>query len=769
MCNLRKIHALILCASILLCANFKAVASGSEDEKNLLKTLTTSGNDTTKINALIKLAVFYVDKPGEDEQDMKQAISFASQAKTLSDKVRYAKGLGSYYLLLSKVNKERGKRDQSRQYAQKAIKIFQASSKLTMELADANLELSNSYDLSSESEVENKILFYSRGVDLLRRVAPNSIKFADAVKFLGDLYNVREDDVKAVLYLKEALAVYNRIGYQKIQDIYSLLGAVLNHMGNTSEGIRYLLLASRTAEKFADSSATVVTLYNRMGNVYNGMNQLENSSNAYQKSLALAEHNKDNDAVLLVASNLSWAYIRMNKPQKAISVLNNALKSCPPTDTARYIILNTTLIEAYLKLNKPKVAYEYYLSIKDIVKEFYTYDFLQANYYNAATKLFLAVRDFDNMSASLDKYRIASIKTNSIRDLGGVELMSFKLDSARGKPWMAIEHFKKFKLLSDSLNLRNHNKELARFQTEFESEKKDLDIKDKAEDIRNLKNEGFLQQRALKGERTSRNLLIGGVILLFMLLGLAYSRYRLKREANAELEKKQIAINDQNDSLRSLLYEREWLLKEIHHRVKNNLQIIISLLDSQSVFLTDDGALNVIRESQHRMSCISLVHQKLYQDDNLSGIEMKDYISELIVSMKDSFGIGPDIRFIQEVEHLMLDVSQAVPLGLILNESITNAIKYAFENTKDGVITIKLNTVDGMIDLLIGDNGCGLPADFDISHINSLGMSLIYGLTKQLGGHLMLTDGPGLRISIKIPRLKILKENQLKVEIEEVA
>jgi two-component sensor histidine kinase len=733
----------------------RAYSYHSDDEKDLLKALRLASHDTARVKAMIRLADYYVNKPGEDAGDLLLAADYAIKANYVSKKSSYLWGKGAYFIVSARIAREKGKREESREYSIQAINIFNTNSRYALQLAEANLELSNSYNLSSDAEVANKIRYYEHGINLLRTAAPNSIKLADALKFLGDLYNVKDDNQRSVALLRESLKIYNANKYGKVQDIYSLLGAVLSSMGNTREGIKYLLLASKTADLYRDSSSTVVTIYNRMGTVYNGMNQLENSGKAFKKSLFLAERNKDKDGILFVSSNLSWVYIRLNQPSKAIAVLTKALKSCSPTDTAQRIDLNTTLMEAYLKTNQVQDALECYKRTRNVVKKFYTYDFLQVNYYNASAKLFLALKDYDKLSSTLDSFKVASNKTKSIRDLAAVE----QLDSALGKPWQAMAHFKKFKLLSDSLNVRNHDRQLARFQAEFDSDKKDLEIVSKAKDIDLLKNQAALQERALGSERTSRNLLIGGMVLLAMLLGLGYNRYVIKRNANLELEKKQMSINEQNLSLRQLLVEREWLLKEIHHRVKNNLQIIISLLDSQSVFLTDNSALDIIRESQHRMNCISLVHQKLYQDDNLSGIEMRNYIYELIEYIKDSFGTGSAIAFATQVDHLVLDVSQAVPLGLILNESITNSLKYAFAGSDNCTVTVNLKVTGDFIDLSIGDNGCGLPHDFDVSSCRSLGMSLIYGLTKQLGGELDLSNNNGLLISITIPKLKILNEN----------
>ena len=198
-----------------------------------------------------------------------------------------------------------------------------------------------------------------------------------------------------------------------------------------------------------------------------------------------------------------------------------------------------------------------------------------------------------------------------------------------------------------------------------------------------------------------------------------------------------------------LLNEKEWLMKEIHHRVKNNLQIVISLLSTQSNFLDNDVAYKAIRESQHRMQSISLIHQKLYQSENLALVNINAYITDLVTYLHDSFDTGTHITFDINVAGMELDVTRAVPLGLILNEAITNAIKYAFPNGREGVIRISLTENGaGTCILKIQDNGIGMPAATNTGKSRSLGMSLMRGLSKQLGGSLTIETREGLAIII---------------------
>ena len=225
---------------------------------------------------------------------------------------------------------------------------------------------------------------------------------------------------------------------------------------------------------------------------------------------------------------------------------------------------------------------------------------------------------------------------------------------------------------------------------------------------------------------------------------------------NEALEAQQFEINQKNESLQRLvrekdhlLIEKEWLLKEIHHRVKNNFHIVASLLEIQSSYLKNKEALSAIKDSQHRIHSMSIIHQKLYQSETLSTIHMPDYIYELVEYLRESYSIRENIGFSLQIENIELNHASAITLGLILNEAITNAIKYAFTKTHDKRICISLSHIsDSQILLSIADNGRGLPVDFGSKIGASMGMELLRGLTDDLGGSLSIEANEGTHIKV---------------------
>jgi two-component sensor histidine kinase len=272
---------------------------------------------------------------------------------------------------------------------------------------------------------------------------------------------------------------------------------------------------------------------------------------------------------------------------------------------------------------------------------------------------------------------------------------------------------------------------------------------------------------------------------------LLYNRYRLKQRSNrllqvqqhqlqlqhAELQTQQHTLQAQHEELQSqqeiinhknelleqvvkekdhlltgqerLLAEKERLLKEIHHRVKNNLQIVMSLLNSQAASLQDKAALSAIQESGHRVQAMALIHQKLYQSDGIAKIHMRAYLQEILAYLHDSYELSSPVRFQVQVEDIELDVVQAVPLGLIINEALTNAFKYAFPDGRPGTVSLSLvRLAPATYQLTIADDGVGLPQNFDPSQSRSLGMTLLHGFSGQLGGELSLVNQDGLSITL---------------------
>ncbi len=206
------------------------------------------------------------------------------------------------------------------------------------------------------------------------------------------------------------------------------------------------------------------------------------------------------------------------------------------------------------------------------------------------------------------------------------------------------------------------------------------------------------------------------------------------------------------EHIKSSLHEKEVLLKEIHHRVKNNMQVITSLLSLQSKSIQDEQALSVFQDSQNRVKSMALIHETLYQSKDLSRINFAEYLQKLVAHVSRSYRIRPEaVKIKVDVDDVSLPIDSAVPCGLIINELASNSLKYAFPADRRGEINITFTRTDAHYLLKVSDTGVGLPPGFDPEKGKSLGMKLVRMLASQLCGELAFRNGAGTTFEIRFP------------------
>ena len=212
------------------------------------------------------------------------------------------------------------------------------------------------------------------------------------------------------------------------------------------------------------------------------------------------------------------------------------------------------------------------------------------------------------------------------------------------------------------------------------------------------------------------------------------------------------AENEIKDSLR----EKEALLKEIHHRVKNNMQIISSLLSLQSRYIKDKESFGVFKESQNRVKSMAMIHERLYNSKGLAKIDFTEYINDLVSDLFSSYGVDNDIKVEMDTDSIFLNVDTSIPCGLIINELVTNSLKYAFKNVNNAEnrIYIKLHRKNKNILLVVGDNGIGLPEDLDLEHSETLGLRLVKTLADQLNGTIEVRSTFGTEFRINFEQIE---------------
>lgn len=299
-----------------------------------------------------------------------------------------------------------------------------------------------------------------------------------------------------------------------------------------------------------------------------------------------------------------------------------------------------------------------------------------------------------------------------------------------GNEKKALEYESTHRIFQDSFynrRIRSLESELA---IKYETEKKDETIADQDAMI--------VQQQKIQWLSWG----IGG-LMTFLLAGL-YFTFQKNKKTNALLV-------DKNELIEKRNADNELLLKEIHHRVKNNLQTISSLLNLQSASISDPFALEAVQESKNRVQSMALIHQKLYQGEELAAVEMKDYFRTMSETMLDSFGRkAENVHLSIQMEEMELDVDRAIPIGLITNELLTNSLKYAFVENENCMIEISLKKEnENQLCLRIADNGKGIPKNANANLGTGFGGRLIQLLTLQLGGKMQQWKEGGVATEIR--------------------
>jgi two-component sensor histidine kinase len=273
-------------------------------------------------------------------------------------------------------------------------------------------------------------------------------------------------------------------------------------------------------------------------------------------------------------------------------------------------------------------------------------------------------------------------------------------------------------------------------------------ILDQKNEISLLKMESKKDQAELNSQRQQLYFTIGFSVLLVLILFILLINYKNKTKLNRVLRDKNQEIKNRGLQLESALYEKSLMLKEMHHRVKNNLQLVQSLLRLQSAEISDTRVAIAFEESINRLTSMSLIHQNLYQQEKLKHIEFKSYLESLLEQLKGSFkNSEKQIKLELEAEELNLSIDNSVPVGLIVNELISNSFQHGFENKISGTIKVSIEKNESQVSLNVSDNGNGLNQDFSLEN-KSFGTTLIKMLVEQIQGKITFHNENGAHFNI---------------------
>lgn len=680
--------------------------------------------DSTRILALLKLGNGYLARnfSPEKERLMDTAIDIFEHAIRLSDTLQLESFRTRSMALKGVAYCVKGNKAAGEKLLLEAADIYHRRGDLNME-ADTWLHMAKNVNKRNEA-------FFAKAISVYQQ-AHNKEKEVRARLYLADFlyrsnkYRLSEQELLRTLDLLQAK------DSNQLANVYFFLSMNNRYLGSYEKALSYATKCVEYASGNKDAW-NISSYYGERALVYDEMNRAQESSEWYRKTLyTRIEQQGDPVMIFRTAGLLIRQLVILKKSRAALALMDSLVAKAPPKTDYEKAIVAQNFAYCFDGLKRYAAAEQNFLAA---IAHFKSTDpgFEVISIVNMdAGRFYLHHGQFAKAHRYLDT-ALAYRFDDRLVDQMELYHMLFTADSATGNYVAAIKNLERFQFLNDSIYNERKSRQIEELTIKYETGKKE-------QSIRLLEKEKRIQQAELTKAQNTKRWILGVSILLMVIIGLLVNSSRLKQRAQKQIEKK-------NASLQQLLKEKEWLVREIHHRVKNNFHIVMGLLHTQAAYLQSKEAIAAISESRQRIQAMSLVHQKLYQSENMSAINMADYIHELIDYLKDSFHTSTRIQFKLDIEAVQLDVSHCVPLGLILNEAVTNAIKHACAS----LITIVLkSTLNGQIILSIKDNGIGLPAEFEQTKLVSMGMKLMRGLGDDLEAALQINSNKGTEIRLE--------------------
>lgn len=713
----------------------------------LQEELHNSHADTARIRILVELGKYQLYKAGEAKADLDSSQHYLQAAAQLSDSLGQQVWKHEIKSLVMVLTMERGDSAGGRKIYNHLIEECRRTNDKATEAATLfRMGIWERVRFGSYTKVLHA---YARSMQLYKELHDtlNEIKMQKEIAWmhLTEGKNQLAEDM-----LLEILERYKAAGYKKLHYTYNLLSVASRVKGDNDKALLYAIASVESMQATKDT-LSAASFYGDLARIYEDVGNHKESIKYFQRSLdTWRQEGLPNFAMFFAASKVVREMISQGHAREALELINRLQSEVPPITLIQHAIIAQTRAHCYEALRQYPLAEKYYLSalhkFQEADMDFEGSQQLQQH----IGRFYLSRGDYQRAGTFLRKALSYYPQKNAVSSLMDIHYMLYKVDSAQNDYRSALNHLRLNKELSDSLFDENRSKQFSELEVKYQTVQQEKNIQD-------LNNQSSLQAAQLRQAAFKQHVTLGGIAVLVIISGLLYYLYVVKNRHNKELEVQQIKIESKNNSLQQLVGEKEWLLKELHHRVKNNLHMVMSLLESQSAFQRNDDAVQAIAQSRDRVYAMSLIHQKLYQTDNVSTVDVAEYLRELVAHLKDSFDNCSKIRFDLQTERIEIDISQAVPLGLILNEAITNCIKYAFPaNKKDNVILIHMSdAADGQVQLVVADNGIGLPPDFNSKRRESLGMRLMAGLTDDLNGIFTVRSENGTIITVVFARSEI--------------
>ncbi|GAB3020037.1 sensor histidine kinase [Spirosoma pulveris] len=608
-------------------------------------------------------------------------------------------GLGDYHLLTATIRLHQGLFDESLVNAQSAINYF-----------------TRSHKPGSVARV-----YHTMGL---------------LYKTMGENQRVRTHLEKGIFYIQQAISINQSIkATRNLADNYINLGIIYEDLNEFERGRECFLKAIAINDAIHSKPEAYRVIFNNLGKNSSVLGRYEEAIGYLNKALAINLELNRTTSLVHNYRNLSTAYQALKKFDKAEFYGERAIKLVEQSKDAPLTrSVYKMMSQMYASTGKYDKAYHYAVQHKRIEDSLMNIDKTRT------------VARLEGQFAVQKANELATIQANlalaKAREIARIE-------SVKAKEIAAIQ--------------AEESRRVAQIQAAAEVDKTRAvaEVQAKYETQRRINQIATLDEQNHQATR-QMHYMAGGLGLLVLLLSISIGQYWALRRANLRLSAQNEIITNNSRQLISQSDQLRTLMKELHHRVKNNLAIVSSLLTLQANGLTDEKAVQALRKGQQRVQAMSLIHQRLYQSDRVTIVNIREYLTDLAESLMQAYGYESS-NFDLQVDVVLeeLDVDVAMPLGLIVNELITNSFKYAFIHQDRPLLRIKLDYADGSlqpgITLEVQDNGPGIKADDwqKSASRKSFGRRLVTSLTEQLEGNFELLTQNGTLFRLHIPQTRL--------------
>ncbi|MFK7952241.1 MAG: histidine kinase dimerization/phosphoacceptor domain -containing protein [Ekhidna sp.] len=554
-------------------------------------------------------------------------------------------------------------------------------------------------------------------------------KISESILLKGLAYGYMDDFQNEILYYRKALEYASShndsLGIGKS---YINMGVNNYYKGNLDSAAFFYELARGIFQTINEERFLGFSL-NNLGQVYTRVEKYDQAKAAYNEALKIKISQKDTSAIMNTYFNLASLSMSEELFQEALEYSKQTLQY------AEHLGDSATIGAAYINLGLSSIRlgnYDkglLYSAKADSYRDAINIDpELVLGLHSLAVEISIQKSDWQKA-----KYRLSQMKS-FLRDDAFTEsqMKYFNLKSQieinENDYQNAFQSLQTYHRIKDDFLSESVQKNVVALEKKYESESKD-------KQITVLELEKKNAALILSKSTNQRNVLIAVSLIVIIVAILLFILFSQKRKS---------------------LAERDVLLKEIHHRVKNNLQVISSLLNLQADSLDDNTAKDAVKEGQHRVKSMALIHQKLYSTDDVRGVNVQGYLEQLTSELFKAFGVDQEkVDFQIETSNLKMDIDTVIPLGLIINELITNSIKYAFQNTGNGLLEISIKEEGESLKVVVKDNGKGMDEEA-IKASNSFGWKMIKSLSRKLKAEIIVDGTSGTNVQLNLSRYKLV-------------